>query len=56
MDERFPPDVQVKKGFTWSEQLAIAMTALEEAGQGELIKWVKEVGLFRAESPGKSGY
>lgn len=45
VDGRFPPDVQVKKGFTWSEQLAIAMAALQEAGQGELIEWVKEVRL-----------
>lgn len=55
MDERFPPDVKVKKGFTWSEQVAIAIAALQEAGQGELIKWVKEVCLFRAENPGISG-
>lgn len=55
MDERFPPDVKVKKGFTWSEELAIAMAALQEAGQDELIKWVKEVCLSRAESPGISG-
>jgi hypothetical protein len=51
-DARFPPDVQVKKGFSWSEQLAIAMAALQEAGQSELIEWVKEVGLsLCAESP-----
>ncbi|KAI0301445.1 timeless protein-domain-containing protein [Russula brevipes] len=42
-DARFPPDVQVKKGFSWSEQLAIAMAALQEAGQSELIEWVKEI-------------
>ncbi|KAI0265300.1 timeless protein-domain-containing protein [Gloeopeniophorella convolvens] len=42
-DTRFPPDVQVKKGFSWSEQLGIAMAALQEAGQGKLIEWVKEV-------------
>jgi replication fork protection complex subunit Tof1/Swi1 len=38
-----PPDVQVKKGFSWSEQLAIAMAALQDAGQSELVEWVKEV-------------
>ncbi|KAI9507117.1 timeless-domain-containing protein [Russula earlei] len=43
VDPRFPPDVQVKKGFTWSEQLAIAMAALKEARQNELIEWVKEI-------------
>ncbi|KAI0251523.1 timeless protein-domain-containing protein [Lactifluus subvellereus] len=42
VDARFPPDVKVKKGFSWSEQLGIAMAALQEAGQGELINWVKE--------------
>lgn len=47
VEARFPPDVQVKKGFTWSEQLAIAMAALQEAGQSELIEWVKEVCLAR---------
>lgn len=41
-DPRFPPDVKVKKGYSWSEQLAIAMAALQDAGQGELIAWVKE--------------
>lgn len=56
-DARFPPDVQVKKGFMWSEQLAIAMAALQEAGQSELIEWVKEVCLSRAgKCPETSGY
>jgi replication fork protection complex subunit Tof1/Swi1 len=57
VDTRFPPDVQVKKGFTWSEQLAIAMAALQEAGQSELIEWVKEVCLSRTgKCPEISGY
>jgi replication fork protection complex subunit Tof1/Swi1 len=47
-DPRFPPDVQVKKGYSWSEELAIAMAALQEAGQGELIEWVKEVSPSRS--------
>ena len=47
----FPQDVQVKKGFSWSEQLGIAMAALQEADQGELIKWVKEVGRSLHEDP-----
>lgn len=52
-DPRFPPDVQVKKGYSWSEELAIAMAALQEAGHGELIEWVKEVslGFFFAHKP-----
>ena len=43
VDTGHPPDVQVKKGFSWSEQLAIAMAALQDAGQSEFIEWVKEV-------------
>ena len=45
VDTGHPPDVQVKKGFSWSEQLAIAMAALQDASQGVLIEWVKEVRL-----------
>jgi replication fork protection complex subunit Tof1/Swi1 len=47
-DTGFPPDVEVKKGFSWSEQLAIAMAALQDASQNELIEWVKEVCLSYA--------
>ena len=43
VDTGHPPDVQVKKGFSWSEQLAIAMAALQDAGRSEFIEWVKEV-------------
>jgi replication fork protection complex subunit Tof1/Swi1 len=43
-DSRFPADVQVKKGYTWSEQLGIAIAALVEGGEGGLIDWVKDVG------------
>ena len=50
-DPRFPPDVAVKKGYSWSEELAIAMAALQEAGQGELIEWVKEVSLASHVNP-----
>ena len=46
VNTEFPPDVQVKKGFSWSEQLAIAMAALQDASQSDLIEWVKEVRLF----------
>lgn len=42
-DNRFPPDVQVKKGFKWSEQLAIAIAVLKEEGKMSLIDWVKQV-------------
>ena len=37
VDNRFPQDVQVKKGHTPSEQIGIAMAALVENGQKELI-------------------
>ena len=43
-DTRFPADVQVKKGFTWSEQLGIAIAALVEGGERQLVDWVKDVG------------
>ncbi len=42
-DTRFPPDVQVKKGYTWSEQLAIAMACLTDNGQKGLVEWVVQV-------------
>ncbi|CAL1710038.1 unnamed protein product [Somion occarium] len=42
-DNRFPPDVQVKKGFKWSEQLAIAIAVLKEEGKMSLIDWVKQI-------------
>ncbi|KAI0322279.1 timeless protein-domain-containing protein [Amylostereum chailletii] len=40
---KHPPDVQVKKGYTWSQQVAIAMAALEDANQGDLIEWTKDI-------------
>jgi hypothetical protein len=45
-DTRFPADVQVKKGYSWSEQLGIAIAALVEGGEGELVEWVKDVGFY----------
>jgi replication fork protection complex subunit Tof1/Swi1 len=45
-DTRFPPDVQVKKGYSWSQQLGIAIAALVEGGEGELVDWVKDVGFL----------
>lgn len=44
VENRFPPDVQVKKGYSWSEQLGIAIGCLVEDGKTELIDWVKQVG------------
>jgi len=42
-DNRFPPDVEVKKGYSWSDQLGIAIAFLVEAKQEEFITWTKEV-------------
>ncbi|TCD66114.1 Topoisomerase 1-associated factor 1 [Steccherinum ochraceum] len=42
-DTRFPPDVQVKKGYTWSQQLGIAIACLVDDGKKELVEWVKEI-------------
>jgi replication fork protection complex subunit Tof1/Swi1 len=41
--------VSVKKGYSWSDQLGIAIAALVEAGQEELVNWTKDV---RASSSG----
>ncbi|KZV75695.1 timeless-domain-containing protein [Peniophora sp. CONT] len=43
VDARFPQDVIVKKGYSWSEQVAIAMAALQDAGEEALIEWTKDI-------------
>ncbi len=45
MDTRFPPDVEVKKGYSWSEQLGIVIAALVEANRADLVKWTTEESL-----------
>lgn len=42
-DRRFPADVQVKKGWSWSEQVGIAVKALVEAEKRGLVEWAKGV-------------
>ncbi|KAI0657606.1 timeless-domain-containing protein [Cubamyces menziesii] len=42
-DSRFPPDVQVKKGYTLSDQIGIAIAALVEKGQQNLVEWTKQI-------------
>ncbi|KAH9903300.1 timeless-domain-containing protein [Cubamyces lactineus] len=42
-DSRFPPDVQVKKGYTLSDQIGIAIAALIEKGQQNLVEWTKQI-------------
>lgn len=36
-------EVQVKKGYSWSEQIGITVAALIEDGKTELVEWVKDV-------------
>ncbi|KAF8909752.1 timeless protein-domain-containing protein [Gymnopilus junonius] len=45
-DTRFPPEVVVKKGYSWSDQVGIAVASLVEAKQEELIKWATEILTF----------
>ncbi|KAJ3795140.1 timeless protein-domain-containing protein [Lentinula aff. detonsa] len=42
-DNRLPQEVQIKKGYSWSDQVGIAIAALVEAGQTELVLWTQEV-------------
>ena len=42
-DTKFPTEVQVKKGYSWSEQIGIGIAALVEDGKAELVEWVKDV-------------
>ncbi|KIJ64730.1 hypothetical protein HYDPIDRAFT_181592 [Hydnomerulius pinastri MD-312] len=42
-DEDFSAEVQVKKGYSWSEQIGIAIAALVEEGKSELVEWVKDI-------------
>lgn len=39
----FSREVQVKKGYSWSEQIGIAVAALVEEGKSGLVEWVKDV-------------
>ncbi|KAF9001196.1 timeless protein-domain-containing protein [Cyathus striatus] len=40
---RFPPDIKVKKGYSWSDQIGIAIAALVDEGQIALVQWTKEL-------------
>ncbi|KAI0634374.1 timeless-domain-containing protein [Trametes polyzona] len=42
-DTRFPQDVKVKKGYSATEQIGIAMAALIENGRRDLIEWTKQI-------------
>jgi replication fork protection complex subunit Tof1/Swi1 len=43
VDHWFPQDVQVKKGYSWSEQVGIAVKALVEDEKKELVEWTQDV-------------
>ncbi|CDO77442.1 hypothetical protein BN946_scf184857.g49 [Trametes cinnabarina] len=43
LDSRFPPDVQVKKGYTLSEQIGIVVAELVEKGQRNLVEWTRQI-------------
>ncbi|KAL4067395.1 timeless protein-domain-containing protein [Scleroderma yunnanense] len=36
-------EVQIKKGYSWSEQIGIAIAALVEDGKSDLVEWVKDI-------------
>lgn len=43
VENRWPPDVRVKKGYTWTQELGIAIAALVDDGKMSLIDWTKKV-------------
>ncbi|KAI5989865.1 timeless protein-domain-containing protein [Pisolithus marmoratus] len=42
-NRKFSTEVQVKRGYSWSEQIGIAVAALIEDGKTELVEWVKDI-------------
>ncbi|OJT12212.1 Topoisomerase 1-associated factor 1 [Trametes pubescens] len=42
-DDRFPVDVTVKKGYSLSDQIGIAIAALVEKDQRSLVEWTKQI-------------
>ncbi|KAL1742157.1 timeless protein-domain-containing protein [Schizophyllum fasciatum] len=43
VETRWPPDVVVQKGFSWSEELGIAVGALLEEDHRDLVEWTVEI-------------
>ncbi|KAI0703047.1 timeless protein-domain-containing protein [Cytidiella melzeri] len=43
VENRWPAEVKIKKGFSWSEQLGIAVKCIVEDSKTSLIDWVKEI-------------
>ncbi|KAG5339373.1 hypothetical protein C0989_004499 [Termitomyces sp. Mn162] len=42
-DTIFPRDVEVKKGYSWSDQLGITIASLVESGERELVDWTRDI-------------
>ncbi|TFK32404.1 timeless protein-domain-containing protein [Crucibulum laeve] len=42
-DTQFPPDVEIKKGYSWIDQLGIAIASLVDTGQLELVNWTQDI-------------
>ena len=42
-DAQSPVEVHVKKGYTWSEQLGIAIACLVDNDKKDLVEWTKQV-------------
>ncbi|EMD36798.1 hypothetical protein CERSUDRAFT_105876 [Gelatoporia subvermispora B] len=43
VDAKVSQEVQVKKGYSWSEQLGIAIGCLVEDGKKDLVEWTKQI-------------
>lgn len=46
LENRWAAEVKVKKGYSWSEQMGIAIKCLLDEEKGMLVEWVKEVSLI----------
>lgn len=50
--DKMPKEVHVKKGYSWSDQLGIAITSLAELNQLDLVVWATDVSnLIRLRRP-----
>ncbi|KAI0089435.1 timeless protein-domain-containing protein [Irpex rosettiformis] len=43
VENRWPAEVKIKKGFSWSEELGIAIKCLVEDSKASLVEWTKEI-------------
>lgn len=51
LDTRFPQDLTIKKGYTASEQIGIAIAVLVENGQMELVDWTQQASSYLSSTP-----